>query len=212
MGIRHKYILGLLLGLLVLIPAASGLQLGSLPKSTHAIAEPGGHAEFRLLFWTTEDTFPFKLFVKNAPENFTVTISPDTFVLNNTPDGETEAVIVPGRPAPIIARIVNVSVGIPPETSEGKYTLIVNGIAGSQEDQIAVLQERTFTFTIDVGIPSLLFHENNSEDEQDPFSEFIDTIRKGITGFFVTDEGINIFSFIGLFLILFIAWSIYRHE
>jgi len=196
----------------LLLPGTiEGIQLGSLAKSTHIEVAPGERATFTILLWTMEDPFPITFSLKNAPEEFTVIIFPKEFELNKTPVGKTETLLIPQREHPVQAQIIDIYIDVPHSTEEGTYDVVVNALAGNEGEQIAVLQERSFHFTIEVVRKS--FSHQNEIGSLNPLTKFLDDINKGITGLFIDKSGnISSASFILIIiLIFFIAWRIYRH-
>lgn len=199
--------LAFLMAILIIPGTAQAIQLGSVIKSNYINLNPGERAEFRILVWTTEnETFPIVFYSLNAPEGYDVVIYPNEFELNMNPEGEVETMLLPGKEIPINARIVSVFVDTPMIVDQPSKNLIIKALAGGNKENISVLQERTFSLTLDF--------VNNVEDEnQDSIQRFLGDVYKGLTGFFLNESvGNSWFSIILIIIIICISWRIYKYE
>ena len=202
-----KIIFGILICTLVLPGSVQALQLGSVIKNNHVYLDPGERAEFRILMWTVEDnSYPVKLSQYQIFNGYNVVIFPQEFILNKTPEGETETMILPGIETPIHAKVITVYVDTPTETIDSRNDIVIKAIAGDRTGNISVLQERTFLLTVD-------YEEEFEQPNDNSINKLLGDVYKGVTGFFLNqDSGSVWISIILILIIIYIAWRVYKYE
>lgn len=139
---------------LLILSTVQATSLGTIKKNEYAEARPGETAIFTILFWSTDNTVPVKLTPVKIPENWSVMIRPDDFILNRSkPESPpyTEAEYFNSPDGAIKTIPVKVYVSVPRSEKLGTYEILVSASAGSVGKEISVLQERVFKFVVDVG-------------------------------------------------------------
>lgn len=139
---------------LLILSTVQATSLGTIKKNEYAEARPGETAIFTILFWSTDNTVPIKLTPVKIPENWSVMIRPDDFILNRSkPESPpyTEAEYFNSPDGAIKTIPVKVYVSVPRSEKLGTYEILVSASAGSVGKEISVLQERVFKFVVDVG-------------------------------------------------------------
>ena len=209
MATHHLKLTGIvfLLGIFLLPGLVQGIQLGSVSKFNDLVIPPGGRAEFEILLWTTEnESHPVEITIHEIPEDFQTIVFPEEFNLSKNPEGNIELISLPNTENPVKAKKVKIYVDVPRHVEKKIYEFYAKAIAGNRDDDISVLQERTFIFTIDV-------REQVITAEKNPVDKFLGDIYKGITGFFINNPPGQTGVAIALLIIfILIAWRVYKHE
>lgn len=151
-------IVSILLTFLLLQNTVLALVLGSEQKNTHAEMKPGETTEFTILFWNIEDTsIPIRLKPRHVPEDMSVTIQPEEFLLNYSK--------VTSFPAPkgrdyvntqyglMLTTPVKVLVKVGESVETGEYVVYVTATSGKPTTGISILFEKTFLLSIKVTEP-----------------------------------------------------------
>jgi len=196
----------LLVIFLFFIPKVGAINFGTVQKNRYAEVKQGETAEFIILFWNLDEPLPVKLKVRSVPENFSIIIRPEEFILNKSeigpPYDESEYLNLGGMDVKVFP--VKILVKPPLETNLGKYEVLVTVFAGTPTHGISILQEKTFKFTL-----------NTTKIEKPPSTLLTtgiqDTINK-LTGMVaaITKEGNVLWLFISTMAIIGIIWLIKR--
>lgn len=135
--------------------------IGSLQKDSFIKIEKNGIANFKIIFWNTENVSYFvKLKVREKPENFFVLIEPSEFILfpsqKGPPYEKKEYVSLPS--GDFEAFPVNIYVKDFGEL--GEKEVLITALIGSEKGQLAFLMEKTFSFKVKID-SSLQIKETN---------------------------------------------------
>jgi hypothetical protein len=143
--------------------AVQATNLGTVQKQSVRTIRKGETAEFTILFWNLDEpVLPVKLKLRQAPEKWTVIINPEVFTLNQSkPENPPyqEGVEYIGASNNLIIRTtpIKIYVKVPTSAKEGAYEILITANAGTTNDAISVLQERTFKFVVNVKKSSTFF-------------------------------------------------------
>jgi hypothetical protein len=197
----------------ILLPiAVQSINLGVLQKNTESNVRRGETAEFTIFFWSIEDSPSLiKLRVKESPENMSVIIKPDEFLLNSSTGdysgGEREYVNTPQglklmTPVKILAKVSE-------KIKYGDYVLSVVVTAGQPQGGVSTVIEKTFL--LEVHVVSVGFFEKVEEGVEKTSGLISDVIKK-ITGMVsAVAEGNNILLlFASAIVIIVVYWMIKR--
>ena len=156
-------ILLVILLLAMLSSNAYALSLGSIAKNDFAEISLGKSAKFQMLFWNPEnDSYIVRMSVEYAPQDWTIIIDPNEFVLNNSV-GE-EYISLP-YDKNIRAKTVNVFVKPNEGSVSNRYNITIGAYAVSPtESSLVVIPRRSFNLVVDLeGLEDAAKIENNTD-------------------------------------------------
>ena len=213
MMIKSRKNIGFMILLLILLtlPIVHSINLSTVKKNEYSTVRIGESAQFTILFWNIEESsFPIELSVKQASENLSVIIIPESFVI--------EPSLVTQFPAERGKEYVDTSQGlmeatpvrvlVKPSNSAGlgEYEVYVKAVVKSPEVGIITPQlEKTFKFTVNVTSP-LTFSERLSKTIGG-LAETVKDIPSRITGMVPAETATNwILLIISIIIIAFFIW------
>lgn len=129
--------------LLMVLFSGHANALGTVVKNNFAVLDENQSARFTILFWSDEEQY-VELWVKEAPETWSVIIEPDNFKLNKTTGSE--YIALPGISNKLA---LPVNIYVKPDNIKGKNNVIVVARSGSNSKEIAFIQERSFNLTVE---------------------------------------------------------------
>lgn len=138
--------------------------IGSLQKSDFTEIEKNGIANFKILFWNTENiSYPIKLEIRRKPENFFVLIEPKEFVLLPSKKGPPyeydEYVSLPSGDF----KVFPVDIYVKDFGESGEQEILISALIGSEKNQLTFLMEKIFSFKVRVSSSSQTQKVNESE-------------------------------------------------
>jgi uncharacterized membrane protein len=185
------------------------INLGSIVKNDFAQTTNYESVKFKMLFWNVEsESYTLKLTVKEAPEDWTVIIDPDEFVLNNSV-GE-EYIKLPYMNENTRAKVVNLFVKPDLNSKAGNYSVFVEAETKTSDETsgIEIVPQRLMKFVIDLRgietsdeVDSNIPPEGNNQNESEN-SELISTGED--------IENNSYFYFIVLFLVIIASIILYK--
>jgi hypothetical protein len=132
----------------ILLPSVEAISLGTLVKNDFAAVKQDESAKFTILFWNVESSpYIVETKIESSPENWTVIINPERFLLDSTTGSE--SIFLPYQKNPVRAFPINVFVK-PVSAKPGNYTLVLSAAAGYPGNTINFFQERKFKLTVEV--------------------------------------------------------------
>jgi uncharacterized membrane protein len=131
--------------------------MGSVVKQDTINIKNNESAKFTILFWNIENiSYNVDLKVKDAPQDWFVTIQPKKFLLDSSTGDE--YIILPYLDKNVRAFAVNV-LAKPENVKPGRYNISIFAIAGSPTDGVSFFQTREFKLTVNVN--ALQFIQQN---------------------------------------------------
>lgn len=189
-----KQIFALVLFTVLFLPIVQSINLSTIQKNKYSQVMIGESTEFIILFWNTENySFPIELSVKQAPEEFSVLIRPEKFMLEpsytdqSSTGGSREYVNTPQG----IVLVTPVKIIVKPSNSVevGEYDIYVRTVSRSTETGITPILEKTLKFTVNVTNPSIFERLNKITGR---VTEEVGGILDRITGMTISDYTTNL--------------------
>jgi len=199
---------------ILFLPIVEPINLSTIQKNQYSQVRIGESTEFIVLFWNTENyTFPIELSVKQAPENFSIIIRPEKFMIEpslvNSLPAEADKEYVDTPKGLMKAFPVRIIVKPSSSATSGEYDIYVKVEAISTEAGIITpVLEKTFKFTVKV-ISPLTLSERVSKITGDVINTIKDVPNK-ITGM-VTAESTTSWTLLIIFIIVLalLIWFIW---
>jgi hypothetical protein len=149
--------------LFFILPPANAINFGSVAKNDYMEISYNQSANFKLLFWNTENiSYKVTLEVKDIPKDWNVIIQPKEFLLNSTTGDQ--YIKLPYMESDVRALSVNVFAK-PNSNENGRYYITIITIAGMPNvTGVSTSLERKFNLTVDVtgGINAVNQTENKN--------------------------------------------------
>jgi len=186
--------------LIIFSTSAFALNLGTLVNNDYVKLSVNESARFKVLFWNIEnESYKIQLNVKEAPEDWTIIIEPNNFVLNSTFGKEYFKL-----PYGNYVKATPVDIIVKPTNRPGKYDIIISAKTILPQNGINFAQERLFKFVVEVENP--LYFENSKQQNvilsnQNNYIEKEKPIVKEI----------NIYP-IAILIIILISFLIYKYS
>ncbi|MEM5790520.1 MAG: hypothetical protein QXP77_00470 [Candidatus Aenigmatarchaeota archaeon] len=178
--------------------------VGSLQKNNFVEIEKNGIANFKILFWNTENvSYPIKLEVRKKPENFFVLIEPKEFILPPSQKGppyeEGEYISLPSGDF----KAFPVNIYVKDSGENGEQEVLISALIGSEKDQLTFLMEKSFSFKVKTS--SSLQIEKVNEGESVSITTNISSYEKKILDLKL------VFYILTLLVFITISVLVYRH-
>lgn len=157
-----RFLLSLLVILLLVSSKAYAINMGNVVSKDYADVSIGDSVKFKMLFWNAdEENYTLRLSALDYPEDWTVIIDPDEFVLSKN-IGE-EYIRLPYMEESIRAKVVNLFVKPSERSLTGNYSVTIQSQAVSDYEGIMSMIPRSIiSFKINVsGIEANGTKDNN---------------------------------------------------
>jgi uncharacterized membrane protein len=199
-----KRIISALTFFLLFVSSVQASTIGSLQKKSYDKCEPGKSVEFTVLMWNLDSSqIPVHLKVRSVPEDWAVIIRPSDFNLTQNMEENYEYVVIDNKY--VKALPIKVFVKVPSDAESGNYEIIVNGIAGNNENAISVIYEKNFKFDVEV-MKELNTFERIKETVPNIGNNSITGVSSAMTNN-LRETYLTLVSII----IIFFSWVIYKY-
>lgn len=207
--------------------SVEAITLGTYVKTDSLQAISGGSAKTEILFWSTEEeNFSVELRAASIPPGWLVWSAPPEFVLGDVSQyPRKQAIILPGRDEPAVARVVSVLIGVPEGEREGEYGVELEAIAGEGSGMLSVMQARKFHFSVFVKSSSGSEANNNDVSQGSAMERLEDEYiglpgisspepakKDSVTGQYFINGGAmrSALLLLAAALVIYVSWRIYR--
>jgi hypothetical protein len=135
--------------------AIEAASVGTLQKTMEVNVEPGGTAEFIILFWSNDDSTKVFVETENVPDGWSVIQKPRELFLEKPEAeagnyGEGNYIRMPGVDGYVKVEDLKIYVKVPESAEPGGYIIIANAIVGNPSQGISVYQQRDFELKVNV--------------------------------------------------------------